>query len=160
MSLDKYVCRGYSGSVGDTTGNWVGRASETPSTSAAPVAREGGTSFVLGGSKASTGGYRSKSNNQAELARARESDDIVHRGTRLYSHNRDKGDIRQNCFGGSSKSFQDYDPSSAVPPRFLRFALFGVAILAVWYAYCTWSDSPSNRVRAERERRYQSDWEQ
>jgi hypothetical protein len=158
MSLDKYVCRGYSGSVGDTTGSWVARTAETPSQQAAPVGREGGTSFVLGGGKTATYGYRAKSKNQADLSRAQASDEIMHRGTQLYGHRRDKDDIRQNCFGGSSKSFQDYDTSNTNLRRLLRFFLFVVAALAVWYTYCTVSDSASGRVRAERERRYQSDW--
>lgn len=55
MSLDKFVMRGFTGSVGSGEGRWV--ANSAPNAQAAPVATQhpAGSSFVMGG-----GGLRPK----------------------------------------------------------------------------------------------------
>jgi hypothetical protein len=153
MSLDKFVARGYSGSLGDTTGQLVGRTAETSRAQPLQSSREPGTSFVMGGSRISTAGYRAKSNQNLDASRSQSVDDIMHRGTKHHREARDSGDLRQNCFGGSTRGI---DASGLDTPvgfpieRMFRFVMVLVAIVGVLYLMFSWPQSSRERVRALR----------
>jgi hypothetical protein len=154
MSLDKFVSRGYSGSVGDTTGQWVGRSVETPPAQPAGAPRESGTSFVMGGSRTSTAGYRAKSNQNFDTSRSRDVDDIMHRGTKYQRDERNTGDLRQNCFGGSSRGFDSSGPDASTPypiKRAFRLVMVAFGIVGVLYLVFSWPQSSRERVRSLRE---------
>ena len=60
MSLDKFVMRGFTSSVGSSTGSWIGRAGGTSDTPAKSVDNSG-TSFVMGRGVASTRNFKAQS---------------------------------------------------------------------------------------------------
>jgi hypothetical protein len=154
MSLDKFVARGYSGSVGDTTGQWVSRTAETPRAQPVESSRETGTSFVMGGSRVSTAGYRAKNNQNLDATRARDTDDILHRGTKHYREARNANDLRQNCFGGSSRvtdSGSSYTSPGFPIERMFRFVMMLIGLVGILYLVFSWPQSSRDRVRALRE---------
>ncbi len=155
MSLDKFVARGYSGSLGDTTGQWVSRTAETAKAQPAGNLRETGTSFVMGGGRASTAGYRAKNNQSLDASRSRDTEDIMHRGTRHYREARNSNDLRQNCFGGSSRGSAADDGSQSTIrfpiERVFRLVLILIGIVGALYLLFSWPQSSRERVRALRE---------
>lgn len=50
MSLDKFVMRGFTGSVGSGEGRWVASSAATTPTQPVATQHQGGSSFVMGGS--------------------------------------------------------------------------------------------------------------
>jgi hypothetical protein len=154
MSLDKFVARGYSGSLGDTTGQWVSRTAETPRAQPTESSRETGTSFVMGGSRVSTAGYRAKNSQNLDSARSQNADDIMHRGTKHYREARNSNDLRQNCFGGSSRpgDTSASDTSMGFPiERMFRLIMILLGVVGVLYLVFSWPQSSRDRVRALRE---------
>lgn len=163
MSLDKFVARGFSGSVGDTTGQWVSRSPETTTAQPVRTSNETGTSFVMGGSRSSTAGYRMKSNQSLDASRTQNVDDIMHRGTKHYREARDAKDLRQNCFGGSRQSFDD-SGSDSTPlgfpvERVFRLVLLLIGVVGALYIFFSWPQSSKDRIRALREQQMLGEYE-
>jgi hypothetical protein len=114
MSLDKYVMRGFTGSVGSGEGRWVASSAPSPSSNASASQNSSGSSFVMGGGGARPrpGGANSGSrNSHGEYDSSR--GEAMGGGDR-YSYDANK--VRDNgtqhkygqhpgCFG--SRSFND-----------------------------------------------------
>lgn len=137
MSLDKFVMRGFTGSVGSGEGRWV--ASSAPNTQAAPVATQHptGSSFVMGG-----GGLRpTPTTNRGAKESYSEYDsskgEAMGGGDR-YSYNadkvRDKGTQHNygqhpGCFG--SKSLNDAIQTKRGHQVMVGVVLYGIALFVL-----------------------------
>lgn len=96
MSLNKYVARGFTSSVGSGEGKWVQTSAPAAASSGATPSsnHEGGTSFVMGG-----GGLRGRPQGTRELSH-RDSSQSDHRYSFDAHHVRHKGTAR---LSGASK---------------------------------------------------------
>jgi len=135
MSLDKFVMRGFTGSVGSGEGRWV--ASSAPTTQAQPSSttqHPAGSSFVMGG-----GGLRPKptgpSNSKGSYSEYDSSKGEGMGGGERYSYDvqktRDKGtqhDYGQHpgCFGG--KSLNDAVNTNRGHQAMVGIALYGIGL--------------------------------
>jgi hypothetical protein len=136
MTLDKFISRGFTSSVGDSSGTWVARDPSTqPAKSFVPQA-EGGTSFVLGSTRPGVG----KSAQQSKPFEYRDpfygfnEESVRYGGTRQH-HNAHPG-----CFGNSSRRARGYsgggggtsgtiDGHKAVVALFMAAIIVGIAVL-------------------------------
>ena len=93
MSLDKFVMRGFTGSLGSGEGRWVSTTQQYsgPSHQQTAVSHQGGTSFVMGGGplKAKPAAKEHKQQGFSEERYSFDSRDIRDKGTRYL---RDKSD--------------------------------------------------------------------
>jgi len=137
MSLDKYVMRGFTGSVGSGEGRWV--ASSTQAPQAAPVTTQHprGSSFVMGG-----GGLRPKpavpATNKNSYSEYDSSKGEAMGGGDRYSYDadkvRDKGTQHDygkhpGCFG--SKSLNDAINTKRGHKMMVGIVLYGIALFAL-----------------------------
>lgn len=137
MSLDKYVMRGFTGSVGSGEGRWVASsASATPDKSAVSQ-HQGGSSFVMGG-----GGLRPKptpnsSSKEAYNEYDSSKGEAMGRGDR-YSYDadkvRDKGTQHEygqhpGCFG--SRSFNDAINTKRGHQFMMAVILYGIVLAVI-----------------------------
>jgi hypothetical protein len=105
MTLDKYVSRGFSGSLGSGEGKWVQSStssSHSQSAAQSSINHQGGTSFVMGG-----GGLRGRPSGSKE----RSQNDSGYADDR-YSF--DAHDVRHSGTGRHSKGFKDKDQSASL----------------------------------------------
>jgi hypothetical protein len=138
MSLDKFVMRGFTGSVGSGEGRWV--ASSAPNTQAAPVATQppAGSSFVMGG-----GGLRPKPAVSSSGAKNSYSEHDSSKGEAMgggdrYCYDadkvRDKGTQHNygehpGCFG--SKSLNDAIQTKRGHQVMVGVVLYGIALFVL-----------------------------
>jgi len=131
MSLDKFVSRGYTSSLGESSGKWVAqdsRAATPPATSHYPN-HESGTTFVLGATSANPGrayGEKSKPFEYRESDYTFNRDDIRHEGTRSHRN------APSGCFGSSNgnASGGTIDGHKAVVGLFMAAIVVGIAVIA------------------------------
>ena len=134
MSLDKFVMRGFTGSVGSGEGRWV--ATSAPTTPTTPVATQhpSGSSFVMGG-----GGLRPKpasaSKDRASHSEYDSSKGEAMGGGDRYSYDaervREKGTQHRygqhpGCLG--SKSFGEAINTKRGHQVMVGIALYGIAL--------------------------------
>lgn len=130
MSLDKFVSRGYTSSLGESSGKWVAQDSQTaaaPATSHLPN-HESGTTFVLGATRANPGrvyGENKKPFEYREADYTFNHDDIRHEGTRSHRA------APSGCFGSApSGASGTIDGHKAVVGLFMAAIVVGIAVIA------------------------------
>jgi hypothetical protein len=135
MSLDKFVMRGFTGSVGSGEGRWVASSVPTAQAPAAPVTQHpAGSSFVMGG-----GGLRTRptptANSKASHSEFDSSKGEAMGGGERYSYDPDK--VRSKgtkheygkhpgCFG--SRSFNDTINTKRGHQVMVGVVLYGIAL--------------------------------
>ena len=136
MTLDKFICRGFTSSVGDSSGTWVARdPAAQPAKSFVPQ-QEGGTSFVLGSTRPGVG----KEMRQNKPFEYRDpyygfNEEAVRYGGTRQSQNGHSG-----CFGSSSRRLRGasgggsgtsgtIDGHKAVVALFMAAIIVGIAVL-------------------------------
>lgn len=136
MTLDKYISRGFTSSVGDSSGTWVARDPATkPAQSFVPQA-EGGTSFILGSTRPGVG----KGTQQSKPFEYRDpyygfNEEAVRYGGTRHQQNSPSG-----CFGSSPRRSRGYaggcggtsgsiDGHKAVVALFMAAIIVGIAVL-------------------------------
>lgn len=156
MSLDKYVMRGFTSSLGSGEGKWVASSAPPSSTTPSPNSsshHSGGTSFVLGGLPTSKPG-RSQSNSQGGYTEDRYSfnpDKVQESGTVHERHS------YKHCFQATSCS--DGLTSTFGKNLALSLCFYGIAlglVIFVIYKYAgndhseRWYSTPANVSRHAR----------
>lgn len=154
MSLDKYLMRGFTGSLGSGTGKWV--ATSTPPPQNTPPQHSSnhdrGSSFVLGGSpSARSGRSHSHSQNYKEDRYSFDSERVRDSGTVQDRHS------YKECFQATSLS--DGLTSKVGHRVLLSLCLYGIALgltIYVIFAYFGndntehWYSTPDNLPRHAR----------
>lgn len=94
MTLDKYVMRGFTSSVGNSSGQWVARSPDSQQSQTFQPNNDGGTSFVLGGGIAN-------SSARGKAAPKHRDNDYLFNATNVLSEGTSGGrTIPSNCIGG------------------------------------------------------------
>ena len=131
MSLDKFVMRGFTGSTGSSTGQWVSRSADSHKEQTFQPDRDTGTSFVLGGGGGSSG--RAKHTNSGSTLGQQEAQPLSPRGEIRVHGARGRGDIPSGCFGGGGgkSASSSADSSKVIPAVFLAVAFFICMFIAI-----------------------------
>ncbi len=138
MSLDKFVMRGFTGSVGSGEGRWVATSAQTTQQPAAQVNQHpAGSSFVMGGGGLHARPTTSASSRNTHSEHDPSKGEAMGSGER-YSYNvdkvRDKGTQHdfgkhQGCFG--SKSFNDAINTKRGHQVMVGVVLYGISVFVL-----------------------------
>ena len=137
MTLDKFISRGFTSSVGDSSGTWVAKDPSTqPAKSFVPQA-EGGTSFVLGSTRPGAG----KGMQQNKPFEDRDPNYGFNEEAVRYGGTRQHQNTHSGCFGSAPRRSRGYsggggggtsgtiDGHKAVVALFMAAIVVGIAVL-------------------------------
>ena len=129
MTLDKFITRGFTSSVGESSGSWVSKdPSKQPATSFVPKA-EGGTSFVLGSTRPNTAGSRTngKPFEYRDPYYGFNEESVRYQGTQRGNN------APSGCFGSASRGSRGgngtIDGHKAVVALFMTAIVIGIAVV-------------------------------
>jgi hypothetical protein len=142
MSLDKFVMRGYTGSVGNSSGQWVARSPDSQQPQTFQPNNDGGTSFVMGGGGLARPYYRNGGRGR-NVPNYRDEDymfnsaDVSSGGTAM------RRDAPSGCFGARGGSSGGMDGQKAIIFIF-------IIIMAIVCAFVALSGATGSRAKAKR----------
>lgn len=132
MSLDKFIMRGFTGSTGSSTGQWVSSSLDSHKEQNFQPNRDTGSSFVLGGGGSSGRSKYTDSNSGSTLGQHGKQSLSPRDEIRLHGA-RGSGDIPSKCFGGGGgkSASSSADSSKVIPAVFLAVAFFICMFIAI-----------------------------
>jgi hypothetical protein len=131
MSLDKFVMRGFTSSVGSSQGKWVSSGPQTQAPPAYQANHEQGSSFIMGGGALSRPPCRDSKETGKHIPKlvddrySYNANDVMRGGTSNC------GGIPSNCIGGGNTSSGTIDSQKAVPFVFYAIAVILCAMVAM-----------------------------
>jgi hypothetical protein len=143
MSLDKFVMRGFTGSTGQSMGQWVAKAPQAGAAAPqarTPVAGEGSSSFILGNGAnlrpnyVAKDGFRESQSKSCQDGYGFHAQDVMQRGTTpLKNHPRSKSCFSAPTFrGGGGEGAGEAQAFKAITILFFLFAV--LVMVAIMYS--------------------------